>query len=300
MPEEPEEVLGQEAQEAPEGEEQTPETQEQAPSQEVEAEARETGWVPKEEFKGDPAKWRPAGEWVERGKRILTIVQPRLKKAEEENAALRDELRMTKKAIEEVKERSDREARERYERKLAALQDAQRDAAAAGDVEEYDAIEEEKAKLKPPEPASTAKPEQAPEQKVQADADALADEWAKKNPWFDQDPAMRSYAAHSLAFLQETTGEKQVSAALLDKVTEEVKRRFPEKFTNPRREEAGTVEGGGAGGSGARQARGGNGSLFAKLSASAQAVYHRQVADWKTKGQEFPYSPDEWAKAREE
>ena len=32
-----------------------------------ESEAREQGWKPKEEYEGDPEKWRPAKEFVERG-----------------------------------------------------------------------------------------------------------------------------------------------------------------------------------------------------------------------------------------
>ena len=32
-----------------------------------EAEAREQGWKPKEGYEGDPEKWRPAKEFVERG-----------------------------------------------------------------------------------------------------------------------------------------------------------------------------------------------------------------------------------------
>ena len=32
-----------------------------------ELQAREQGWKPKEEYEGDPEKWRPAKEFVERG-----------------------------------------------------------------------------------------------------------------------------------------------------------------------------------------------------------------------------------------
>jgi len=32
-----------------------------------ESEAREQGWKPQDEYEGDPNKWRPAKEFVERG-----------------------------------------------------------------------------------------------------------------------------------------------------------------------------------------------------------------------------------------
>ena len=40
-----------------------------------ESEAREQGWKPKEEYEGDPEKWRPAKEFVERGELFGKIMQ---------------------------------------------------------------------------------------------------------------------------------------------------------------------------------------------------------------------------------
>lgn len=48
----------------------------------VEAEARRQGWVPKEEFRGDPDKWRPAAEWVERGDKISKLQKNRIAELE--------------------------------------------------------------------------------------------------------------------------------------------------------------------------------------------------------------------------
>jgi len=41
--------------------------QQQTFSDPYEDQAREQGWRPKEEYEGDPEKWRPAKEFVERG-----------------------------------------------------------------------------------------------------------------------------------------------------------------------------------------------------------------------------------------
>jgi hypothetical protein len=49
---------------------------EQAPP-DTEVRARTMGWVPKEEYKGNPDNWRDANEFVRRGEEILPIVQER-------------------------------------------------------------------------------------------------------------------------------------------------------------------------------------------------------------------------------
>ena len=51
---------------------------------EIEEEARKLGWVKQEEWKGDPDKWRPAEEFVERGRNIVPIMRERLEKLEKE------------------------------------------------------------------------------------------------------------------------------------------------------------------------------------------------------------------------
>lgn len=42
---------------------------------EIEQQAKEMGWRPKEQFKGDPDKWVDAEEYVERGEHVLPIVR---------------------------------------------------------------------------------------------------------------------------------------------------------------------------------------------------------------------------------
>lgn len=41
----------------------------------VESEAREQGWLPKDEFKGDPDKWVSADEFVERGRHVMPLLR---------------------------------------------------------------------------------------------------------------------------------------------------------------------------------------------------------------------------------
>ena len=52
---------------------------------EVETRALAMGWQPKEQFKGDPSKWRPAEEYVQRGEELLPIVQASERRLRQEN-----------------------------------------------------------------------------------------------------------------------------------------------------------------------------------------------------------------------
>lgn len=64
------------------------ETENVVDPQEVEQEARKMGWVEEELWKGDPDKWRPAEEFVERGKNIVPILRDRLEKMERNSRLL--------------------------------------------------------------------------------------------------------------------------------------------------------------------------------------------------------------------
>ena len=58
---------------ADEQEDLTPNTPEPAQFDEYEQRASAEGWVPKEEWTGDPAQWRPAKEFLDRGELFKKI-----------------------------------------------------------------------------------------------------------------------------------------------------------------------------------------------------------------------------------
>ena len=75
------------------------------------------------------------------------------------------------------------------------------------------------------------------------------DNWSTSNTWYDSDPQLRRYADAVGAEYANKYGK--VDAELLDKVTEEVKLAFPDKFT-PKRNRPSPVEGASRARSGAR------------------------------------------------
>ncbi len=139
-----------------------------------EAKAREMGWKPKEQFKGDESKWIDAKSYVERGETVLPIVKAQLRKTQ-------DELEEVKKAAlawtahtEAAAKREVGEWKAKYD---AAIQ-SKKDAIAQGDGEKV--IEAEAAiddlKASKPQP-------QKETPKVHPDFAA----WKAENPWYQTD-----------------------------------------------------------------------------------------------------------------
>src|SRR6266481_6951950 len=53
---------------------------------EVEETAKSMGWVSKDEFQGDPEKWIPADQYVDRGEHLLPILHSTNKRLKEQVA----------------------------------------------------------------------------------------------------------------------------------------------------------------------------------------------------------------------
>src|SRR2546421_12509972 len=79
-------------------------------AEETEVKAKELGWAPKEEFRGNPEKWVDAETFLKRGEEILPLVKAQNRKLQNEVTALQREnaetkglLRASMESIEELK-----------------------------------------------------------------------------------------------------------------------------------------------------------------------------------------------------
>ncbi|MFV2058128.1 MAG: hypothetical protein ACC707_16805, partial [Thiohalomonadales bacterium] len=52
----------------------------------IEERAFKMGWVPKEDFKGNPDMWRPAADFVERGETMIPFLNRRIRGLEQQQA----------------------------------------------------------------------------------------------------------------------------------------------------------------------------------------------------------------------
>lgn len=220
---------------------------------EVEEKALKMGWTPKDQFKGDPDKWRSAEEFVERGENMLPIVKAKVKQQEQEI----NELKQTMRQFAEYHTKTEQRA---YEKALADLKEQRAQAIAAGDGAAFDRVDDAIEELR-------KRTIETPKVQVVED-NPIYNEWASRNTWIN-DPEMEK-AATELAQTLRQAGVKETGHEFLDIVGKKMRIAFPEKFTNPRRETAPSVE------SGVPAPRK-SGKTFADMSAEARAACERMA-----------------------
>lgn len=233
----------------------------------VEAEARQMGWVPEEEFRGDTSKWRSADEFVERGREILPIVLKNKQELLDKNRVLESELKEMKVAIEDFKEYRKADKDRMYKQAMNDLKAKKKEAIETGDGEMAvvldDAIDELRDSQAEEKVQKVEKPEQG-----KVDPEFL--KWVESNDWYAKD-AVLQHASNAAGVEVQVEFPGLQGKAFLDKVTEKVKARYPEKFGNTRRENSSSVE---AGGGGTRTSKK---QSYANLPADAQAACDRFV-----------------------
>jgi hypothetical protein len=229
------------------------ETAEPEVAPELVAEATRMGWTPKDQFKGDPAKWRPADEFVERGRTMLPILRHQVQKQDRQIAELT-------KTVREFAEYQTKTEQRATEKALLQLRQERADAIAKGDGVAFDKVDSQIIEM---QEAVKAKP--APQKQ---DDDPAFTDWLSKNKWAE-DPKLQ-HIGKGIAEALVADGETARGPALLDMVSAEIKKRYPEKFDNPRRAAAPAVEGG----AGPRKSAG---KSYADLPADARAACDRMA-----------------------
>lgn len=195
---------------------------------ESEAKARRQGWRPKDEYRGPEDKWVDAESFLKRSDEELPVMRERLKKQDRDLADL-------KSTVTKFAEHHAKVEKIAYERALNEVKKQRREALAIGDADGFEQAEERLAELKEVKPAATQK-EAAKE--ISPDVQT----WVQANPWFQTEPRLAKYAETVCGELQNEDPTRDLSD-ILKEVAKEVKSRFPEKFSNPKRAAAPAVEG---------------------------------------------------------
>ena len=204
---------------------------------ETEQRAMRLGWVPKDQFKGDPDKHRSAEEFLDRGVNMLPLLQrdneklhrgmSRLEKRLEEQSRTFEEFQKFSTSVAEREyERGKREAEARLD---TAIQNADVDGAKQA-RRDLAALESDK-----PRPVEVRKEPDKP------DVDPDIREWMDENPWFNKDGVLTAFAGEVFGGLEREQSARP-RKELLAETKKKVMERFPEKFgINPRREAASAV-----------------------------------------------------------
>lgn len=190
----------------------------------VEEQAMESGWVPKDQYKGEEHKWVDAGEFLRRGELF--------KKIEDQSKQLKD----VRTALNEMKKLHSQVREVEYKNALAALKEQKKQALLDGDAdavidvdERIDMVKGEVAQLKA-EPV-IQEPQIHPE----------FESWVNQNNWYQSSAPMRAFAD---ALGKDLAGAGNSPSEVLRKVAAEVRKEFPHKFQNPNRDKPGAVEAG--------------------------------------------------------
>jgi len=194
-------------------------------SEEVEQEARKEGWVPQDEWKGDPEKWKPAEKFVEDGKNINGILRSKVDRLEERVEQLLD----SNKQLNEFSQRTIEKERKEKTSLINELKAARKQAVTDGDGDAYeranDQIQNLQEDLRP-----------APEK-----LDPVAQTWLRENSWYESNRKLHAFADGVADQLIES-GYVPGSKAYFDELTSQVKETFPEEFENKNRGGAAAVE----------------------------------------------------------
>lgn len=253
-----------------------------------EVRAKEMGWSPKEQFRGDPEKWIPAEEFVRRGEELLPIVRADNRKLRDEVGSLRGEtqnlksqLKAAQESIDALKEFNSAANREKVEAARRETARALKEAQSEGDTEKVlelqDQLEEQTTALR----EAKAQPKAPP---TPPQEDPIFSQWKAENDWYGKDRRKTAFATGVAEDLR-ANGEKATGRAFLDKVAAEVDKQFNERPL------AGKVEGDAQPGN----SGGPRGRSFADLPADAKAACDRMATRLVGDGRAFKTIAD-WRK----
>ncbi len=209
------------------------EQEQQAPTlTPAEDRAMKMGWRPQDEWDGDPDDWVDAKEFIGRQKLYDRISDSN------------KELKQLKSAMEEFKKHHERVKQSEYERALQELRAEKKQILESGSADDLiaidDKIDEAKEKLR--------EAKQAPKQpEIDPQAQRVLEQWMESNQWYRKDLDMKEEADYiGFKFVQDqqrTSGVVPTPEEVLQRITREMRKRHPEQFMNPRKNDAPKVEG---------------------------------------------------------
>ncbi len=185
-----------------------------------EADARKHGWRPKEEFKGDPAKWTDAETFVKRADEVMPFL-------EKQNKALKRELDDMKRTMRQAQEFYTKAEQRAYNQALADLEARHTEAVETGDVNAAKRVMADMRKLDDEFTPPQIGAEPAFDEK-QARAELA--EWVEKTGWYGPDEQRTKYADMQADLMGPAKDWPGGQKAWLD----ELENRVDRKFTAPK------------------------------------------------------------------
>lgn len=267
----------------------------------IEQEARQLGWVPKEEFKGDEDRWVDADAFVDRGKHIMPILQKnnerlqgQLRERDARLTKLEELLTASQESIAALEEHHTAATKKQVERARADLLAELKSARESNDVDAEVQIMDELTQIKTAQEEKPAAKKEEAKTAVTTDAPEVAAFKAANASWYGTD-LKETVRFNRLAEDLRLEGNTQVGQPFLDTVMK--------RFEEGGRQTTSKVEGGKSGGGGGSGTK--TGRTFASLSKEEKEACHadnkklvgegrrfKTVAEWEKRYTELLY-PEE-------
>lgn len=206
--------------------EETPENQEQEEQIDPEIEkALSSGWKPKEEWDGE-------GEWIDYKEfNFRGELYDRIKSQTNKIRSQDQKLDHLQKALQKLGEHNQRIAEMEYEKALKDLKSQRKAALEEGDYETFERLEDNLEELKQLKPEPIDLHDGTPSEVNIPELEA----WRSENPWYASDPVMRGAAdAVALDYVKRDPSAKADPARVLNHVTQEIRKKFPQEFSTRR------------------------------------------------------------------
>ena len=190
----------------------------------VETTAREQGWTPQEEYKGNPARWKTAEEFVEFGERVNPIIKKQRDEFRTALKATENKLEAQQRAVAQLLDFRTEEKKQEYEGQITFLKQQLKLARRQGEEDTADVLEDQLEDLKAKKPDFTP----APVEQQPMDMQPFVD-WKSENDWFERDMPMTRQA---LGIAQELriANPNLSGDAFFKAVSKELRKDFPDKF----------------------------------------------------------------------
>lgn len=162
--------------------------------------AQKMGWVPKDQFRGPPEKWKPAEQFIIDGHSIQQQTSKELRE-------MRQTLDVVSRTTGSIMEQRIAEERARLERLHSEAVEEGDTAGALQIAERLSGMKHAQV----PQPASNA------------------DEWIQRNPWFNEDPLAK---ARAIEISDRLAAAGVPHAQQLEQVERGIRKEFPELFND--------------------------------------------------------------------
>lgn len=202
---------------------------------EIELKAMAQGWVPADEWQGDPEDHVDAREFIRRGE-LMDRIRSQTKQLRNQSSKI-DKL---EKALNELAEHNKKLAEIEFKKALDVLRKEKAEALVEEDTdrvakieEQIDELKESKAKIEQTKPVATDN--RTPEE-IAREEQRIYEEWVSKpeNKWYTENDVMQAYADKVATDYYRDNPDVPFTE-VIEYAVRKVKERFPKEFANKRR-----------------------------------------------------------------